>query len=90
MNIWHQLFNDSGSEPVRYLALRWGSKKFKGLRKAYGVDEDVKKGGPPIEYHDEDPRIHQEFEAAVTKTAARCAMGSYHPLCTQRAVAKAV
>jgi len=86
---FHQHFN-TGREPARYLALRWGSKKFQGLRKAYGVDEDVKKGGSQIEYRDEDPKIHQEFEAALAKNGVRCAMGSYHPLCAEKALAQAV
>jgi quercetin dioxygenase-like cupin family protein len=87
-NWFHQHFN-SGRQPARYLALRWGSKKFKGLRKAYGVDESIKSGGDQIEYEDEDPRVHREFEAGLAKIGARCAMGSYHPFCSQRAAARA-
>ncbi len=56
----------------------------------YGVDEDVKKGGSQIEYDDEEPKIHQEFEEAVAKAGAICRMGAYHPFCTHKAVAKAV
>ena len=83
---FHQHFN-AGNTPARYLALRAAGKKFKGLRKLYGVDEDVKKGGSQMEYEDEDPKIHQEFEAGLAKAGARCAMGSLHPRCTQKAVA---
>lgn len=90
LNTWHQHFNGSGSEPVRYLALRWGSKKYRGLRKAYGVDEDVKKGGSQIEYGDEEPKIHREFEEAAAKARAACRMGEFHPLCSHKPVAKAV
>lgn len=88
-NWFHQHFN-TGSTPARYLALRWGSKKFRGLRKAYGVDEDVKKGGAQIEYGDEEPKIHQEFEEAVARAGAACRMGSFHPFCGQKAFAEAV
>lgn len=88
-NWFHQHFN-TGNSPARYLALRWGSKKFRGLRKAYGVDEDIKKGGSQIEYGDEDPKIHREFEEAVAKAGAACRMGAFHPLCSHKPVAKAV
>jgi hypothetical protein len=59
------------------------------LRKAYGVDEDVKKGGSQIEYVDEEPKIHREFEEAAAKAGAACRMGEFHPLCSHKAVAKA-
>ncbi len=88
-NWFHQHFN-TGSTPARYLALRWGSKKYRGLRKAYGVDEDVKKGGSQIEYRDEAASIHQEFEQEVAKVGASCRMGAFHPLCTNNTVANAV
>jgi quercetin dioxygenase-like cupin family protein len=83
---FHQHFN-AGNEPARYLALRASGRKFKGLRKLYGVDEDVKKGGSQMEYEDEDPRIHREFEEQLVKVGARCAMGGLHPGCTAKAAA---
>ena len=84
-NWFHQHFN-SGNAPVRYLALRWaGSKKYRGNRKAYGVDESVKSGGDQIDYEDETPDIHAEFEAALAQAGAPCKMGAYHPLCRHRA-----
>jgi len=49
---FHQHFN-AGNMPARYLALRAAGRKFKGLRKLYGVDEDVKKGGSQMEYDEE-------------------------------------
>ena len=83
-NWFHQHFN-SGNTPVRYLALRWaGSKKYRGNRKAYGVDESVKSGGDQIDYQDEIPQIHEEFEAALAQAGARCMMGGHHPLCRGR------
>ena len=78
---FHQHFN-SGKTPARYLAMRWGSKKFTGSRKAYGVDENVKSGGAQIEYEDEDPKVHQEYEADLNRAGATCQMGAIHPMCS--------
>ena len=81
-NWFHQHFN-SGSQPARYLALRWaGSKKFLGMRKFYGVDESTKRGGDQIEYEDEDPTIHAEFEKLLALTSTGCKMKGYHPFCS--------
>jgi hypothetical protein len=55
-----------------------------GNRKAYGVDESVKSGGDQIDYEDEAPEIHQEFEAALAQAGAPCRMGPHHPLCRAR------
>jgi hypothetical protein len=42
----------------------------------------VKEGGHQIEYEDEDPSIHADFESAMVKTGAVCQMQRYgHPLC---------
>ena len=83
-NWFNQHFN-SGNAPVRYLALRLGrQQKISRQRKAYGVDESVKSGGDQIDYEDELPQIHEEFEAALAKAGARCMMGAHHPLCAQR------
>ena len=86
-NMWfHQHFN-SGAQPARYLALRWNNWRFRFFRM---TDEgstytSVKKGGGQIEFEDEDPAIHQEFEAAIRAAGAECQMGSYHPGCTNSA-----
>ncbi len=89
-NQWfHQHFN-SGASPARYLALRWGSWRFRFMRLTDGEGStyrSIKEGGGQIEFEDEDPKIHQEFEAVLAKAGARCTMGSYHPFCTQRAAA---
>ena len=59
---WHQHFN-TGRDPARYLAIRWGGNKWKVA--AYldnqGVDKDVTQGGNQIEYEDQDPRIHRTY-----------------------------
>lgn len=59
---WHQHFN-IGSTPARYLAIRWGSTKWKVTRYLdhQGVDKSAKAGGNQIEYADQDPRIHRMF-----------------------------
>jgi mannose-6-phosphate isomerase-like protein (cupin superfamily) len=83
---FHQHFN-SGSVPVRYLALRkGGGGRFKypiNFNDGEGPGTSIKEGGGQIEYEDEDPDIHRDFEAAMAKAGARCAMGSYHPGCTE-------
>ena len=59
---WHQHFN-SGATPARYLAIRWGSTKWKVTRYLdhQGIDKSAKAGGNQIEYADQDPRIHRMF-----------------------------
>ena len=87
-NQWfHEHFN-SGAQPARYLALRWGSWRFrfmKHLHQEGSTYTSVKAGGAQIEFEDENPDIHKDFEAAVARAGALCQMGGYHPFCTQRA-----
>ena len=86
-NQWfHQHFN-SGAQPARYLALRWNNWRFRFMRMTDGDGStytDIKKGGGQIEFEDEDPGIHREFEAGLAKVGARCRMGAYHPHCTEK------
>jgi oxalate decarboxylase/phosphoglucose isomerase-like protein (cupin superfamily) len=87
---FHQHFN-SGAKPSRYLALRWGSWRFRFMRvqdSEGSTYTSVKQGGGQIEFEDEDPAIHRDFEAAMKKAGAVCQMGSYHPYCTERASVK--
>ena len=68
-NMWfHQHFN-TGAIPARYLALRWGSTKYKFLSNSQGegVDVSVKKGGNQIEYEDEDLEVRRIFEEELAK-----------------------
>jgi len=87
-NQWfHQHFN-SGAQPARYLALRWNNWRFRFARMTDGEGStytDVKKGGGQIEFDDEAPEIHWQFEAALVKVGAKCEMGGYHSRCTQKA-----
>jgi quercetin dioxygenase-like cupin family protein len=85
-NWFHQHFN-TGTSRARYLALRWGSQKYRLGGKKWGVEESVKAGGDQIEYEDEEPRVHEEFEEALAKGGAPCRMGSFHPRCSQRLAA---
>lgn len=62
---FHQHFN-TGSEPARYLALRWGSEKY-SFGKRYGVTEDVTSGGDQIEYKTEDPEVRKLYETELAK-----------------------
>jgi quercetin dioxygenase-like cupin family protein len=85
-NDWfHQHFNP-GTEPARYLALRWGSQRYDlggAIRMdTGGADVSVKQGGAQIEYEDESPRIHQIFEEEMAKAGAACRMKSMIPWCT--------
>ncbi|MCL6564050.1 MAG: cupin domain-containing protein [Firmicutes bacterium] len=56
---FHQHFN-VGPTPARYLALRWGSRKYR-VFKSYGIEKSIKQGGDQIEYADEAPEIRQMF-----------------------------
>ena len=49
-----------------------------------GLLFQVMEGGGQIEYADEDPDIHREFETALEKVGTTCRMESAHSLCTQR------
>ncbi len=90
-NQWfHQHFN-SGAEPARYLALRWNNWRFRFMRMTEGDGStytSVKLGGGQIEFEDEDPEIHRDFEAALARAGAACRMGNFQPFCTQGAGVK--
>jgi len=65
---FHQHFN-AGSEPVRFVALRWGDKFYMGGVFGHeGVGTDVKEGGNQIEYEDQDPEIHKLFARECAKS----------------------
>jgi hypothetical protein len=77
-NWFHQHFN-SGNGPARYLALRWGSRKYYGINgeTSSKTDLDVKLGGNQIEYEDEDPIVRQMFEEACAKAGETSQMDKY-------------
>jgi oxalate decarboxylase/phosphoglucose isomerase-like protein (cupin superfamily) len=80
-NMWfHQHFN-TGPEPAKYLAIRWGSKKYP-LFKSHGerakVTISVKEGGNQIEYIDEDPSIRKLFEDELAKNGVKISPDFFH------------
>jgi quercetin dioxygenase-like cupin family protein/mannose-6-phosphate isomerase-like protein (cupin superfamily) len=71
---YHQHFN-TGTAPARYLALRWGSKKYpRPWGELYAIEESAKTGGAQIEYEDEDPAIRKLFNEELAKVGLVCAM----------------
>lgn len=80
---FHQHFN-TGPRPARYLALRFSSRRFRqpaNVARAGQPDQSVKLGGWQIEYEDEDPEIHREYERELAAHGARCAMRGLVPGC---------
>jgi gentisate 1,2-dioxygenase len=76
---FHQHFN-AGSEPARYLALRWGSKKFFGIM-GEGSDRpltSIKLGGDQIEYEDEEPTVRRMFEEALAQAGIESRMAPFY------------
>lgn len=78
-NWFHQHFN-AGAEAARYLALRWGSKKYYGMLGEGGgeTDLDIKLGGHQIEYEDEDPVVRKMFEEACAKAGIQSQMDKHY------------
>jgi len=67
---FHQHFN-TGKEPAKYLALRWGSKEFlTGLHftgAAASTYTSIKLGGGQLEYEDEDPEVRRLYMEELAK-----------------------
>jgi len=84
-NWFHQHFN-TGAEPARYLALKFAGKKYKQSVGAPGLPEgssvSLKEGGWQIEYDDEDPTVHRQFEAELAANGASCRMRKLISTCT--------
>lgn len=57
---WHQHFNVS-DRPARYLAFRWGSRKYR-MPRLFQPDERMGTGSSQIEYEEEEPEIRATFE----------------------------
>jgi len=81
-NWFHQHFN-TGAEPVLFLAIGSGRERAKPSGESY-VYVSTEEGGDQIEYENEDPVIHADFEAALAHAGVRCEMGAEHPFCTAR------
>jgi gentisate 1,2-dioxygenase len=83
--LWLHMHQNLGAEPARYLALRWNNWHFPFVRMVEGSRrESIKLGGTQLEYEDEDPKIHAQFEAALFEAGATCRMGERHPFCTEK------
>jgi quercetin dioxygenase-like cupin family protein len=94
--LWlHQHFN-VGSTPATYLVLnqgmsrkyavnRWEAKLSTVLRQG---EVSGKKGGYQLEYEDEDPEIHEIFEAELKKRGLTCKMKNMVPWCAGEAGAE--
>ncbi|MDP2718472.1 MAG: cupin domain-containing protein [Dehalococcoidia bacterium] len=69
---FHQHFN-TGTEPARYMALRWGSQKyiFPALWKA---DDGSAVGKDQIEYGDENPAVRKMFEEELSRNGIKSKM----------------
>lgn len=68
--MFHQHFNVS-AEPARYLAVAFGGLRYPFSEDKHrtfaGMDVSVKDGGRQIEYHDQDPRIHDLYVDELRK-----------------------
>jgi hypothetical protein len=83
--LWLHQHQNLGTHPARYLALRWNNWHYPFVRMVEGSRrQSIKAGGTQLEYEDEDPKIHEEFEAALSRVGVRCQMGGTHPFCTQK------
>lgn len=67
---WHQHFN-SGVDPARYLAMRWGSRKHRINHNYEGTLVDRRQGGNQIEYDEQSPLIDQLFAAECAQHGVR-------------------
>jgi mannose-6-phosphate isomerase-like protein (cupin superfamily) len=84
-NWFHQHFN-TGSKPASYLALKFQGRRYSQNEQTQnGVDKadvSIKLGGHQLEYEDEDPTVHQTFEADLASNGAKCRMRGLVPWCT--------
>ncbi len=76
--VFHQHFNTGGA-PARYLAIRWGSRKYPLPWNRSAGREDVvavslKEGGNQIELEDEDPMVRKLFVEETIKNGVECKM----------------
>ena len=69
---FHQHFN-TGSAPARYLALRFGSKKYPVFPPSQ-LDRPTTEGGTQIEYEHEDPAVRDMFENELKRKGIRSRM----------------
>lgn len=73
---FHQHFN-AGGTPARYLAMRWGSRKYPMYGLAWNqekVDKSLRAGGDQIEYEDETPEIRRVYDAELARVGVQSKM----------------
>ena len=79
---YHQHFNVSPGQS-RYLVFDFGGARYPVLESKMwnyeNMDKSEKAGGMQIEYEDEDPRIHDLFEAELAKRGLKSRMGEFIP-----------
>src|SRR5919202_51 len=82
-NWFHQHFN-TGPQPARYLALKFGGRRYQPLPQSGGdrADVSIKQGGYQLEYEDEDREVHARFEAELRSNGAECRMKGLILWCT--------
>jgi hypothetical protein len=79
---FHQHFN-TGNQPARQLAVRYGSRihhigfKIAAVGKTDGVYISVKEGGTMIDYPDEDPEIPRKYNRALKKNGVVSKMDAF-------------
>ncbi|HEY3303373.1 MAG TPA: cupin domain-containing protein [Candidatus Binatia bacterium] len=79
---FHQHFN-TGAEPARLVAIRYGSYRhdvaFHAAQSREGTLVDIKLGGTMIEYEDEDPEIRRQFKEELKKNRVEYRMEEASP-----------
>lgn len=73
---FHHHFN-TGKEPARFIAVRWGGEGTQGLGWGnFQLDVSTRLGGDRIEFEDEDPEVRELFEAELAKEGLKSKMPS--------------
>ncbi len=76
-DMWfHQHFNVGGT-PARYLALRWGSQKYRMSGNMGLTNEKIMSTGNQIEYENEDPEIRLMFESELARRGVQSKMAEF-------------
>lgn len=75
---FHQHFN-VGETPARYLALRWGSQKYRVFRLSGSErsERSLRDGGDQIEYADEAPQVREMFVEACAARGVPVRMAEF-------------
>ena len=71
----------------KYAGNRWQANESTVLRTG---EVSGKEGGIQVEYDDEDPEIHQIYEAELAKLGLPCRMKNMVPTCTGEAGAETI